>query len=196
MLGLVLAASNVAKKVIMTETTEVMPNLQQNVDQNICNDNKNNIESTCCCSPNKISVRRLRWDDYRQDIVACQSERSCDLDPHSFDTIVGTDVIFSTSLVKPLLKTMKKFSKPTTDIFLCVQVRCEDSHNLFMKTAPKYGFSVKECTYDSKYLLWGLNLDCKLLHLRLKEGVFEKKRKVYDYTRSKSDQGKQKKTKR
>jgi len=197
MLGLILAASNVADKVITTETTEVMQNLQQNVDNNTCHDSDNSkTESTRCCSPSMISVRRLRWDNYRKDIETCQSERSSEFDPHSFDTIVGTDVIFSMALVKPLLKTMKKFSKPTTDIFLCVQVRCEDSHDYFMKKAPKYGFSLKECSYDSKNLLWGLDLDCKLLHLRLQENIAEKKRKLDDYTMSKSNQGRGKKNKR
>ncbi len=182
MLGLILAASDITKKVVMTETTEVLPNLEQNVERNISPIKSGDETSTheknqhtnriYCCSSNQISVRSLRWDKFNKDIRKCERKGSTDLKPHSFDTIVGTDVIFSTTLVKPLLKTLRIMSKPTTNTYLCVQIRCEDSHALFLKKASKYGFRIRECTDDLKNiksLKWGIDLDCKLLHLCLEE---------------------------
>jgi predicted nicotinamide N-methyase len=172
MLGLVLAASGLCKKVVMTETQDVMANLIKNVEFNTTLPNK-------ACSSKKISVRQLRWDAYKEDIQHCQSDvgadtntktGSTDLDPHTFDTIIGTDVIFSTQLVKPLLKTLRKMSDVQTNIYLCVQVRCADSHSLFLEKASKYDFICTDRTEDLREFpscSFGLDLECKLLHLAL-----------------------------
>ena len=115
MLGLVLASSGLCQKVVMTETTEVLPNLVNNMNLNVNNreiDRHMNAMSEATQNPletGSISVRRLRWDNVKKDILACQQDGgSDDLKSHSFDTIVGTDVVFSTKLVKPLLKTLQK----------------------------------------------------------------------------------------
>jgi len=172
MLGLVVAASGLCKKVVMTETKDVMPNLITNVKYNTSSSN-----SLLFCSSNEVSARQLRWDAYKDDIKECQSGKtddgSCssnnhDLDPHSFDTIIGTDVIFSTKLIRPLLKTLRKMSNDDTNIYLCVQVRCADSHELLFKKAPKYGFVCVDRTEDLNAYpscSFGLELECKLLHL-------------------------------
>jgi len=172
MLGMIISASKLAKLVVMTETTEVIPNLEKNLSLNIKRKKKVKDEHwNCCCSRDQISVRRLRWDDYLEDIESCKGEKSNDLDPHSFDTIIGTDVIFSTSLVKPLLKTLRAMSHEGSQIYLCVQVRCQDSHDMLLDKAEKYGFLIKDCTKDLELipeLEWGLAMDCKLLSLTVK----------------------------
>jgi predicted nicotinamide N-methyase len=188
MLGLALSASKLAKKVVMTETTQVLPNLEKNLAFNLKakriqtgsgqSDEVN--PKHACCSPEKTKVRRLRWDKFGKDIKKCCAEGSSDLEPHSFDTIIGTDVIFATSLVKPLLKTLRNLSHEGTHIYLCVQIRCADSHALFLEKASKYGLTVEDHSYelsDFPELEWGLALDCKLLHLRVLPGDMKKNNK-------------------
>jgi predicted nicotinamide N-methyase len=168
MLSMIVSASKLAKLVIMTETTAVLPNLAKNLSHNI---KVKEEDCNCCCSEDKISVRRLRWDDHSKDIESCKADNSNDLDPHSFDTIIGTDVIFSTTLVKPLLKTLRVMSHGSSKIYLCVQIRCQDSHDLLLNEAENYGFLVNDCTNDLELipeLEWGLAMDCKLLFLTVK----------------------------
>jgi len=175
MLGMIISASKLAKKVIMTETTEVIPNLEKNLAQNIKPKKKSKIEDwKRCCSRDKISVRRLRWDDYLKDIDICKADNSDDLDPHSFDTIIGTDVIFTTLLVRPLLKTLRAMSHEGTQIYLCVQIRCQDSHDMVLEKAAKYGLIVNDCTKDLEpipELEWGIAMDCKILHFKVKDST-------------------------
>jgi predicted nicotinamide N-methyase len=175
MLGMIISASKLAKKVIMTETTEVIANLEKNLAQNIKPKKSSKIEDwNRCCSRDKISVRRLRWDDYSKDIDICQADNSDDLDPHSFDTIIGTDVIFTTTLVRPLLKTLRAMSHEGTQIYLCVQVRCQDSHDMLLEKAAKYGLIVNDCTKDLEpipELEWGIAMDCKILHFKVKDST-------------------------
>ncbi len=187
MLGLVVAATGLCRKVVMTETKDVMPNLITNVQYNT----SSSSNKSRCCSPKDVSARQLRWDAYKDDIKKCQSDKadngSCgdagsrndDLDPHTFDTIIGTDVIFSTKLVKPLLKTLRKMAHDETKIYLCVQVRCADSHKLFLTKANNYGFTCIDRTNDlGRYqsCSFGLELECKLLQLTVMKMKKKKER--------------------
>ena len=198
MLGLILAAGGLCKKVIMTETQDVMSNLIANVEYNTSPDK--------FCPSKKISARQLRWDAYKKDIQQCQLDTSTnsndDLDPHTFDTIIGTDVIFSTTLVKPLLKTLRKMCHTESKIYLCVQVRCADSHSLFMKKASKYDFECQDCTHelhDFPSCSFGLDLECKLLCLTVivnpkkKDIMSSRKRK---YNSSNDERNKTRRTKK
>lgn len=173
MLGLVLAANNLCTKVVMTETTEVLKNLKDNVEFNSTSKNG-------CCPQYKVSVQRLRWDKFEKDIKKCKGMGLTDLDPQSFDTVVGTDIIFSTVLVKPLLKTLRKMIHDKSNIYLCVQIRCADSHELFMRKASKYGFKIRDCTNDLEsipYLKWGLEMECKILHMTVIDKSNKKRKK-------------------
>ncbi len=164
MLGLIMASSNLCKKVVMTETVDVMPNLITNLNYN--------ISSEGFCSSDIVSAGQLRWDAYKEDIKI-----NDDLQAHSFDSIIGTDVIFSTSLVKPLLSTLRKMAHDGTNVYLCVQVRCADSHALFLKKTAKYGFVCNDITEELKSIdacKFGLELDCKLFLLTRSK---EKKRR-------------------
>ena len=197
MLGLILATSGLCTKVIMTETNEVMENLRRNVEYNTMTvrtpraSSESSSESTktsatispFICSSKKISVHQLRWDALKQDIENCKSSVTStaknsngnhDLEPHTFDTIIGTDVIFSSTLVKPLLKTLQKMSHERTNIYLCVQIRCEDSHALFLKKASKYDFKCTDITDELKdypSCEFGLELECKIFHLSVNKDV-------------------------
>ena len=127
MLGLILATTKLASRVVMTEAAEVMDILTENVDQNVAesqatsNDsgsdddgssNAKGIYGTIhrpTCPKECVSVRRLRWDCLEEDVLAVADNslaQENDLNPNSFDTIVGTDVVFSPSLVCPLLETI------------------------------------------------------------------------------------------
>lgn len=173
LLGLVLATNNRCKKVVMTETTEVLDGLKRNVEQN-------SISQNGCCPQNMVSVQRLRWDKFEKDIKKCKSMGHKDLDPHSFDTVVGTDVIFSTALVKPLLKTLRRMTHENSNVYLCLQVRCQDSHELFMRKASKYGFKIKDCTNELENipsLKWGLEMECKILHMTVMNESNTKRKK-------------------
>ena len=181
MLGLVLASSGFCQKVVMTETTEVLPNLVKNRNLNLEREETKNTSNITYkgLEPSLISVRRLRWDKVKKDVSACKNnDHSDDLKYHSFDTIVGTDVVFATSLVKPLLKTLQKMSHSNTMIYLCLQIRCADSHALLLRKANKYGFQCIDCTDELKSMpvySWGLELECKILRLSILEGKREEK---------------------
>jgi len=188
LLGLVLAASGLCSKVVATETTPVIENLRRNVSDNVrtSGDMNHGIisasrqdsrrggdnefeQSYACCSSESISVHQLRWEECKKDAVSSSSSSKTglgadDLSPHSFDTIVGTDVIFSKNLVKPLLKTLRRMSHSHSVIYLCVQVRCAESHSLFLELIPKYDFDWCDRTSQLGGG-WVADMECILLML-------------------------------
>jgi len=201
MLGLILATTKLASRVVMTEAAEVMDILTENVEQNVAEtptskkDSDNNDEGELsssrkgihgtnhlpACSKECISVRRLRWDCLHEDVIAAapnnSSSQENDLEPNSFDTIVGTDVVFSPSLVCPLLETIKLMARKkdtgstkATRIYLCLQIRCSDSHSLLFSEAHKYGLEVVEASDElASFCPWGVELECLLLKINVKE---------------------------
>ena len=198
MLGLVLATTMLSSKVVTTEAEEVMGILTENVDQNTTNDEEKCIgdekngnmdvkgihgtKHLPVCSKENISVHRLRWDCLQEDISSStysSKGQENDLNPHSFDTIVGTDVVFSPSLVCPLLETIKLMShkkdaesKKSTRIYLCLQVRCADSHSMLFSEAHKYDLEVINITEElNSHCPWGKELECLLLQVNVKENT-------------------------
>ena len=144
------------------------------------------------CPKHRVSVRQLRWDQLKADIKFDANRRdsiegeSHDLQPHSFDTIVGTDVVFSPSLVCPLLKTLSKMARKkskvkggekatqlrnATMIYLCLQIRCPDSHALLFSEACKYGLKVSDVSHEllqsGTRCSWGVDLECVLLKIEV-----------------------------
>ena len=211
MLGLILAASGLCKRVVLTETNDVMANLQNNVQLNLTTSSAAAAASSSSSSSSswskskiakrlkKVSVRQLRWDAYEEDIKSCHNHDDLhddhndlhndnhnnneknDLDPHTFDTIIGTDVIFAPKLVKPLLETLCKMSHERTNIYLCVQIRCQDSHALFLKMA-KEEFDLECNDLSSEFSLipscaFGVELECHLFHLIQQQQRKKKSRK-------------------
>lgn len=147
MLGQVLAASGWARKVVLTETDKVMENLLENIKRN---------------PTKKVLGVQLDWNHVERHA------KNASLKPHSFDAIVGTDVIFTPSLVKPLLQTLQYMSHENTVVYLCLQVRCPDSHALFLETASQYDWEIQDVSSELASIpdcAWGLQMECFLLRM-------------------------------
>ena len=116
-----------------------------------------------------MSARILRWDNLECDLPVGGD----DLRSHSFDTIVGTDVVFSTKLVEPLLRTIEMLSHSETVAYLCLQERCADAHAMFVSRAKHY-FDVEDWSErlcDVSECDWGNALECKLIVLKMRKGI-------------------------
>ena len=124
----------------------------------------------------------MRWDHLNTDIQASAesssttTDSSHDIKPHSFDTILGTDVVFSPSLVRPLLKTIakmarkrKSYQRRNTLFHLCLQIRCNDSHALLFSEAGRYGLEVMDRSEELNIgnCVWGLEFECMLLQMNV-----------------------------
>lgn len=167
LLGQVLATSGWCKQVVLTETKEVLSNLEANLVRN----NGGSRQRT-----HKPTAQQLDWLHYKNDAVQ-------NLQEHSFDTIVGTDVVFAPALVEPLLETLRFMAHQDTVVYLCLQIRCEDSHHLLLDKAAHYGWQLQDISHELATrpdCAWGLSMECHLLKLtQLQEGN-ERKRKVLD----------------
>eukprot|EP00977_Amphora_coffeiformis_P028960 scaffold38028_cov191-Amphora_coffeaeformis.AAC.5 len=134
MLGISLAVAGQASEVILTEVDLVMPLLQENVDEN---------QSLLVSSRVTMRACRLDWTQFKQDA------KKAHLEPHSVDTIVGTDVVFTPKLVEPLWQTLQYLSHARTVIYLCVQIRCAASHEILLENAAAYGFVMEQIMNNS-----------------------------------------------
>ena len=172
LLGQGLAASlssEQCRTIVQTETAQVLVNLQSNLQQNrsIIDSNNNNCiaedDLSSSAKQSRIQAYALDWTSYKQDAQSAQ------LAAHSFDTVLGTDVIFNPNLVEPLLQTLAFLCrKPNGVVYICVQERCAASHAQFIRQAPDYGFEVQELTSDLNDIpscQWGLAVECHLYRL-------------------------------
>ena len=176
LLGLGIYHSRLAKRVILTETDSVLPNLQRNVEENFSRSKKRDSD--------RIRVCALDWTRYREDC-----ERS-HIEHHSVDMIVGTDVVFSTRLVQPLLETLRYLSHSETTILLCLQERCPDAHRLLLESAESHGMlvqNISEQVISVATCEWGRELDCCILQFQVSSAarcsnhkLAKKKRKRVD----------------
>jgi hypothetical protein len=175
LLGQVLAAANCSSNMIVTETEQVLVNLQANLD---CN-STTKVDTTATTSP--IRACCLDWEYFERDAAANN------ILPHSCDTILGTDVLFATRFVRPLLQTLQFLSiapspspsntpasaiatelTKTVNIYLCVQIRCAASHELFLEEAPSFGFDVHDISdecFAVPSCAWGRDLECKVFRM-------------------------------
>ena len=180
LVGLVLAASGWFTKVVLTEADEVLPNLKFNLEcfhqtmdsiqkKKRRNNKKHKVneKNVNLLSKTSISVQRLDWRTFEADATG-------DLLPHSFDLIVGTDVVFVPSLVEPLLQTLQFMSHDATVVYLCVQIRCPDSHELLLQKAVDYQWSVQDVSQEefskTPECVWGLAMECHLLRFSRANG--------------------------
>ena len=169
MLGIVLAVSKYAKKVVLTECIDVMSNLELNVIRNA---------SILTTKKDKhlAVARQLDWLAPHHDI----SRFPRNLQEHSFDTIVGTDVVYTQSLVEPLLFTLRLMAHKKTTVYLCLQIRCEDSHKLLLSKASEHNWKVKDISEELSSMSscsWGVDLECKVFQLTTIDQVKSRKRK-------------------
>lgn len=162
MVGQALNACGISKSVILTEIGLVMPNLLANVERNKMHNENSSLEA-----------HTLDWN-------ACESDCTrAKIAPHSIDTLVGTDVVFSTRLVEPLLQTMSYLAHSKTKAYLCLQERCKDSHQLLLDKAKDYGFQIDDI---SDYVTslpsceWGKELDCCILKFTVMNQKKKRKR--------------------
>jgi predicted nicotinamide N-methyase len=159
LLGQVLAASGWCKQVVLTETKEVLVNLNSNLERNAplflsAGKKKKKHRSV-------ISAQQLDWLAYEKDTIE-------DLKKASFDTIVGTDVVFSPSLVEPLLSTLTFMASKVSVVYLCLQIRCEDSHKLLLEKAKSHGWklnNISEELASTPGCAWGVQMECHLIQL-------------------------------
>jgi hypothetical protein len=167
-LGMILDTCNTTKtgiwpwRVILTETNEVMPNLEGNYHRNYLISQEEISSATLVLSPPlSVSICELDWTKYREHC------RDADIKAHSVDLLLGTDVVFCTRLVEPLLQTMAYLCHDATVVILCLQERCLDSHALLLDKANDYGFAIKDITVqvleECESCWFGQDLDCKLL---------------------------------
>jgi len=112
LLGLVLAQEWGAR-VTLTDTPTATATLLRNTAAN----------KAVLRPPAVAEAKVLRWDEVG-DREALDLESKPEL-------IIGTDVVFTTWLVEPLLATMHALAKPETVIYLCLQTRCAVSLLLF-----------------------------------------------------------------
>lgn len=162
LLGQVLASSGWTRKVVLTESAQAMDNLLQNIERNKPALQKKDRE--------RLAVGRpLDWEHPERDAEL----NSKDLQPHSFDTILGTDVVFAPSLVEPLLSTLWLMSHDTTVVYLCLQVRCPDSHQLLFAKAANHQWTIEDISKELASIpecAWGLHMECRLLRFTRIQG--------------------------
>lgn len=164
LLGLVLASYGC--KTVLTEVPQAMSNLRHNVRLFTHKHGKPKSSSGGSDSSGNSSAAavELRWEE-PEDRAAVLATYG------SFDWILGTDVIFSTSLVSPLLETLLSMSHAQTEIWLCFQQRCRDAHTKLLATAPEL-FHVSDeseslsSTPDCEF---AADMECFLLKLRPKQ---------------------------
>lgn len=187
--------NKVASRVIITETNEVMDNLRRNLERNYpTNENITDGTKTIRHGSHELSVEELDWTRCEEDCARAKIKAG------SVDCIVGTDVVFSTRFVRPMLETMKLLSHPETTVYLCLQERCRDSHELLLGEAINYGFRVEdisESVYDDTSLKYscafGRALECKLLKFTMVDRRDEDQSKKIKSKKLKKDKKKKKK---
>ena len=166
---------------IITECHEVMDNLILNWKRNYPNkkderddDNHHNHHHHHDDDKQSLRICELDWNTHRQDC------KKANIKKHSIDIIVGTDVVFSTALVEPLLKTLKYLSHDQTIVYLCLQERCKDSHELLLNKAKDYDFIIQDISTDYEAFSsckWGKELECCLLKFTVLQPKKNKKKR-------------------
>jgi len=164
LLGQVLHGSNLTELTVVTEADPVLVNLKSNVECNrkmLRSRRRKGDDDLHCCS--------LDWLNYRRDMDAQPSIFS-----QPFDTLLGTDVVFSPVLVEPLLWTLSALSHGGTVAYLCLQVRCTTSHRMLLDAAKSHHWEIEDITTSQLASVpscwWGFELECHLLRMtRIKE---------------------------
>lgn len=127
------------------------------------------------CKDTTVKIHALDWSESVRDIHNWTSDSDRDgLDEdskaHEFDLVVGTDVLFSPDLVLPLLKTASVLTKPLTGTCIfCMQIRCRDSHQLFLESVKEYfDFfrDVSEEVYATAGCAWGRHVECLVFEMK------------------------------
>lgn len=162
-------SQTIAKEVFITETHQVMKNLLTNWKLNFPKEDNPGTTTTF-----SLRICELDWNQYRNDC------KQASIKKHSIDTILGTDVVFATSLVEPLLKTMRYLAHDQTVAYLCLQERCKNSHELLLEKAKDHDFVIQDISEEYAAISdckWGTDLECCLLKFTIIPNKQSKKRK-------------------
>ncbi|CAA7398990.1 unnamed protein product [Spirodela intermedia] len=126
--------------VVATDQVEVLPLLMRNVERNISRVMQANTDSA---SIGSIQVAELDWGN---------EEHVKAIDP-PVDFIIGTDIVYSESLLDPLLRTIFALSGGRTTILMCSEIRSTSVHEqmLRMWNSNFEVTTVPRSKMDSKY---------------------------------------------
>lgn len=184
LLGLGIYHASLARTVVLTETEEVLPNLQRNVEKNRYPSKGQKGESDDMREKRRTSrlhACTLDWTNVEEDCrKVTRTTKDCLLEAHSVDTIVGTDVVFSTRFVEPLLKTLRYLAHSKTKILLCLQERCKDSHAMLLDKASAHQLQVSDISREVTQVpgcQWGEELDCCILQFSVVEDAAGERKK-------------------
>ena len=77
-------------------------------------------------------------------------------------------------MIAKMAKKRKSSQKRNALIYLCLQIRCNDSHALLFSEAGRYGLEVMDRSEELNIgnCVWGLEFECMLLQMN----VVKKKR--------------------
>lgn len=131
---------------------------------------------------NPVNIFPLDWSEGARDInnwthdpnntttSSFSSIKSSKNNCIEYDLVLGTDVLFSPSLVRPLLRTASLLTKSATGTCLfCMQIRCQDSHQTFLDIVNEYFDSccdISETVYDTVGCAWGRFVECLVFEMK------------------------------
>ena len=115
----------------------------------------------------EVTVHRLDWTKPFEETPACwDATKATD---HKYDLVVGTDVVFTPSLVRPLLRTAASLTESSGRCVLCMQIRCAESHELLLTCASEYFdcvTDISEEVYCTEGCDWGRAMECLVFELK------------------------------
>ena len=119
-----------------------------------------------------VSVYPLSWDKSNRDIrhMASSAINIDNRESIDFDFVVGTDVLFAPHLVEPLLNAASILTKNNTGTCIfCMQIRCKDSHQLFLEKVGEYFDTyqdISEEVYATEGCGWGRHVECFVFEMK------------------------------
>jgi predicted nicotinamide N-methyase len=168
------------KAVVMTDVEPVLNNLRQNVQSNLpilkqqtsnCTGPSHVLDSKQIAvighdKLDSIQVCELDWTD----IDRCVQSSNGLLQQHTYDVVVGTDILFAPHLAIPLLRTIQWATHKGSVVYICVHQRCSKTHEIFQSQSNKYDLIVEDISDEvySKYpsIQWGKQLECILFRIK------------------------------
>ena len=116
---------SVGGKIDITDTTEAITGLRENVKKNIAND-----------LSEFVKVKVLNWGEHLEEWS------------NDYDVIIGADIIYIEETFQQLLETINHLSSCEADIYLASKIRYDRDTN-FLSLLQKH-FTVKEIYYDKR----------------------------------------------
>jgi hypothetical protein len=120
---------------------------------------------------NKVQIFPLNWSEGVKDITNRINESNHSNTPCvEYYLVVGTDVLFDPSLVLPLLNAASILTKTVTgSCIFCMQIRCKDSHQVFLEHVTDYFDTycdISEDVYITTGCAWGRYVECFMFEMK------------------------------